>query len=214
MQDSVETVDVIVPTCGDIDVWKPLAERAQQSAFNQVVKANRVIWSHKATVSEARNFGASLSTGDWLIFLDADDELDPRYIEHMIAGSGDIRQPSTLGVVNGVEDDFPVLIEQKSLIIGNYLIIGSMVRRKLFLSVGGFRDFPILEDWDLFIRLALAGAKIGKCPDAIYRVHVLPDSRNKQGDSIHGSVYSQIQREHEAAWFAKFHRDESSLYVV
>jgi glycosyltransferase involved in cell wall biosynthesis len=32
----------------------------------------------------ARNIGLDNATGEWVLFLDADDELDPRYLEHML----------------------------------------------------------------------------------------------------------------------------------
>jgi GT2 family glycosyltransferase len=155
------------------------------------------------TVSQARNIGALHVGADWLIFLDADDELDPRYVEEMLAGEGDIRQPSTLGVINGVEDDYPVLIPPgPNFMAKNHLIIGCMVRRDLFIAAGGFRDLPVLEDWDLWIRLRLAGATVGQCPKAVYRVHVRPNSRN-QDVGLHARVFQQIQDEHSAAWFVR-----------
>jgi GT2 family glycosyltransferase len=143
-----------------------------------------------------RNCAAAHSTADWLIFLDADDELDPEYIEWMLQGTTDIRQPATLGVVDGVEDDYPVVIPPKpNILTGNHLVIGSMVRRELFQSVGGFRPLPVLEDWDLWIRCFRAGATWGVCPKAIYRVHVRQGSRNTDL-ALHGAVYQQIQQEY------------------
>jgi GT2 family glycosyltransferase len=144
-----------------------------------------------------------LSDAEWLIFLDADDELDSHYIEEMLKGQGDIRQPSTLGVVNGKEDDYPVLIPPHpgGFLVGNHLVIGCMVRRKLFLDVGGFRNLPILEDWDLWIRCILYDGKVGTVPKAIYRVHVNPNSRNQQDG--HGKTYTEIQGLYINEWRAK-----------
>lgn len=198
-QDSVEaelgmtTVGIIVPVFGDHDVWKALADRAVESALAQTVAAE-VVLSYGETLAEARNNGARQSSSDFLIHLDADDELDPYYIEAMLQGTGDLRQPSTLGVVNGVEDDYPVLIPPHSggMLVGNHLIIGTMVRRSLFEAVGGFRDLPVLEDWDLWLRCIIAGAKLGTASKAIYKVHVRPDSRNTEANG-HGRVYTEIQ---------------------
>jgi GT2 family glycosyltransferase len=191
-------VEVIVPTFGDKYLWSALVDRAVVSVMRQTVKTK--VWrSHEADLSTARNAGAWAAASEWLIFLDADDELDPRYVECMLKGTGDIRQPSTLGIVNGVEDDYPVLIPLKqNLLHGNHLVIGSMVRRSLLLEVGGFRELPILEDWDCWIRLWLAGAEIGTAPDAVYRVHVREGSRNKQGDHMHGRLFTEIQQRYTA----------------
>jgi hypothetical protein len=41
---------------------------------------------------------------------------------------------------------------------GNWLVIGCVARTDLLREVGGFRDFPVYEDWDLWLRCWLAGA--------------------------------------------------------
>lgn len=200
----METVDVVIASYGDIEIWRPYAERAIRSVHAQTVKASLYAYhNHQANdPGTARNASAVGTNADWLIFLDADDELDPLYVEVMLAGEGDIRQPSTIGVYqDGGTDDYPVLIPPNpgGMMVGNHLIIGCMVRRTLFEIVGGFReDLPILEDWDFWIRCQLAGGTVGQCPEAIYRVHVNPGSRNTQ--SNHGQIYSEIQARYQTAW--------------
>lgn len=199
-----ETVDVIVPTFGD-PKWRETALRAIYSAEAQTVRPHRIWPVFDDTLAAARNYGGLHSQADWLIFLDADDELDPHYIEHMLAGEGDMRWPSTLGIVDGVEDDEPVLLQLRPGergITRNHMVIGTMVRREQFLAVGGFRDLPILEDWDCWIRLQLAGAVPMPCPEAVYRIHVRKDSRNHNIDE-HGYWYSQIQGLYQDEWNAK-----------
>jgi GT2 family glycosyltransferase len=201
----MDTVDVVVATYGNQELWDDLAERAVASAENQTVRPETILRSHGSSdLSHARNVGAGEAMADWLIFLDADDELDPRYIEFMLKGEGDLRQPSTLGVVDGREDDYPVLIppHQGGFMVGNHLVIGTMIRRDLFYEVGGFRNLPVLEDWDLWIRLRLHGAQLSTCPEAVYRVHVRSESRN-QDIGLHSQVYSQIQSEYQMEWHAK-----------
>jgi len=191
----MESVAVIIATFGNGELWAALSERAEASVVNQEHPPTEIFRIHGPDLCTARNMGADLSTTDWLIFLDADDELDPYYIEKMLEGSGDIRQPSTLGIVNDVEDDYPVLIPPKAnLLQGNHLVIGSMIRSELFEIVGGFRDLPVLEDWDLWIRCWLAGAVIRPCPEAVYRVHVNPSSRNQGVD--HNRIYKKLQNEY------------------
>lgn len=194
-----ETVDIIIGYYGGKDEWGPLAQWAKKSALEQTHQPYTVFTVYRAEgLSAARNAGAERSAADWLIFLDADDELDPHYIEEMLKGHGDVRQPMTLGVhADGHEDDYPVLIPPKlpNFLCGNHLVIGSMVRRDLFLRVGGFRDLTCLEDWDLWIRCLLDGAQFGTS-QAVYRVHVRPESRNKDV-SLHSAVYSEIQQRYQ-----------------
>lgn len=172
-------VTVIIPVFGDVERWAPLAQRALSSALNQTAPAADVVVSVADTLEEARNRPALAAETEWLCFLDADDELDAGYLECMLAGTGDLRQPSTLGIVDGVEDAEPVLLPAKPLLNGNYIVVGAFVRREIFESAGGFTSLPAYEDWDLWIRCWLEGAVITTCPEAIYRVHIRPGSRNQ-----------------------------------
>lgn len=191
-------VGVVVATYGDISVWGDLAHRAITSVDRQTVLPEVINWSHGDTLKEARNRGAAACDVDWLIFLDADDELDEGYIEAMLKVDGDIRRPATIGVYeDGTTDREPVMIPVPAggLTESNYIVIGAMIRKIDFQAVGGFNDFPILEDWHLFLRLVRAGAKITEVPDAIYRVHVRSDSRNTHSAATHGRYYTAIRAE-------------------
>lgn len=185
---------VIIPTYGDKSFWEPYAENAFDSALAQT-NIPYVIWLHddEGSAASVRNVAARYVPRDVesLIFLDADDELDERYVEVMLSGVGDILQPSTLGIYpDRTTDDYPVLIPEKELITGNYIVIGAMVNRRKFNDVGGFRELAAFEDWDLWMRMVYqADATIGKCPDAVYRILVRPDSRNQTNDSL----FKQLQ---------------------
>lgn len=163
-----EAVTIIIPTFGNHDQWLPLARRAAASAIAQTVPPARVVVSMTTTLAMARNGPAEWARTEWLCFLDADDELDVRYVEAMLAAEGDVRQPAT---VSAGAQDRPTVIPAKHLMSGNYIVVGAFVRTELFLDVGGFRELPAYEDWDLWIRCWLAGAHIGCAPDAVYRVH-------------------------------------------
>lgn len=187
-------VTVIVPLFGDIDRWLPLAERAAGSAVAQTVPPDQVIVSQGETLARARNGAALRARTEWLIFLDADDELDVDYVRAMLAGTGDLRKPATLGIrPDGVEDAAPIVIPARPLMDVNHIVIGAMVRRALFLEVGGFDHLPAYEDWDLWLRMWLAGGEIDTCPEAIYRVHVNPIGRNALPRSRAVEVYHQVR---------------------
>lgn len=192
----MDDVTVVVATFGAMQ-WVVKAGKAATSARRQSVPAQVVIY-HGDTLHDARNQGANLATTEWLVFLDADDGLDPHYIEAMLAGDGDLRQPATLGMYDdGHYDDTPVVIPAKASILdGNWMVIGTMVRREMFLDVGGFRDLPAWEDWDLWIRCIRAGATLGVVPEAIYRVGVNAHGRNSIEPSTAQALYSRIREEY------------------
>ena len=201
-------ISVIVATFGDRSVWEPLAERAMHSVRFQTEMPREILRIHGDTLAEARNRGAEESEGDYLLFLDADDELDAAYVEAMTAainrsdttGKTWLYQPATLGVYeDGTEDAEAVLIPQKnSLYDGNWLVIGTVCERSVFLDVGGFDpEFDICEDWETFIRIRIAGAGFIQVPEAVYRVHVRPDSRNKD-QQAQIDVFRKVQSMYRA----------------
>lgn len=159
--------------------------------------AEDVVHVHAETLCDARNCAAIQLNTDWIIFLDADDDLKSDYIKEMKIGAepGMLLQPATLGCVDGKYDNYPVVIPPKDLYKANYLVIGTAVERERFIEVGGFRDLPALEDWDLWIRLVISGCSVKRVPFAVYIVNVMPDSRN-QNTQQHHQVYRKVQRDY------------------
>lgn len=198
-------VSVIVATCGDRKLWNEMADRACTSVEKQTYLKNvELARVHKDTLHEARNSGVEGSSGKWIIVLDADDELHPEYIESMLAGSGDLRYPMLQQYVNGVPDDPRDLHRSiPSLMILNYICIGAMVRREQFLNLGGFRDLPAYEDWDLWLRFWIDGADIRLCQNAIYKQHVRRGSRNDLPEVERCRLHKQIFNEYEPLARAK-----------
>jgi glycosyltransferase involved in cell wall biosynthesis len=178
-------VTVVVATFGDTS-WIELAERrAIRSAAAHGVP---VIHHHAATLHDARNGGLDRVDTEWVCHLDADDELEPGYLTAMASGVADVRAPAVRYVrrasVPG-EAAVPKVAGHTHdctagcLVDGNWLVVGSLVRTDLVRQVGGWRDFPWSEDWDLWLRCHLAGATFEAIPDAVYRAHVRPNSRNR-----------------------------------
>lgn len=172
-------VSIIVGTHGD-ESWRTLAEtRALPSAYAQTLPAREVIHVHADTLHEARNEGAQRASGEWLCYLDADDELHRHYLRRMAEGTADLRGPSVQYVRPDGMVNRPLVIEPMDLRNGNYLVIGTLVRRQMFLDVGGFRDWEFYEDWCLWQRCWLAGATIEQLPGAVYKAYMRWDSRNR-----------------------------------
>lgn len=177
-------VSIAVATFGE-PKWVQLAnERAIPSAQQQGVQ---VIHCHADTLHDARNLALARVDTEHVIFLDADDELEPGYVQHMATGRADIRAPS-VRYVRANARGHPKLPQvaghrhtctQDCLTQGNWLVIGSCARTEAMKKVGGWRDFPWSEDWDMWLRCYLAGYTIEPLPQAVYRAHVNPRSRNR-----------------------------------
>lgn len=201
------SITVIVVSYGD-SVWMDLARRrALPSAILAAGGSKNVLWSQtQPTLQMARNVEGMKADTDWIIFLDADDELDKNYVKAMQARiqllpPGDfIIQPSTLGVVDGLEDPYEVLIPPKpSLFDGNHCVIGSAVPARLFQRVDGFDNWPFWEDWGLWLKCLKAGAQFVTCPEAIYRVHTdtARKSRNQVNSTEARQLFEQMRRHYQ-----------------
>lgn len=185
------SVAIVIATYGDYEWRRHGAELRDRTEDQQGVET---IHFHGTSLSQARNYGAAQTDAEWLVFLDADDRLEDGYVEAMNNGTEAMRQPATRGFYpSGEQDDEAVLIPERNLMQANFLVIGTMVNRSLFDEVGGFRELPILEDWDLFIRMWLAGGEYEPIEDAVYWVYVRENSRNLQ-QNLHTRVYNEIKR--------------------
>lgn len=202
-------IGVVVGTFGDQEKWQPLAERALDSVRAQTTAPEEAVWVHADTLQEARNEGAGFLIKEYncsqLIFLDADDELDPGYVEAMTAawefnsvnGEHFLYRPITQGIHPDGTVEEPRWIERTDMTTRNCAVIGTMCPSQLFVEVGGFDDYPILEDWALWRKIIAAGAGMIDVGNAIYKVHVIPDSRNmSRNHGGPGGVYSLIRKRH------------------
>lgn len=177
-------VTIAVCTYGD-DAWRELAHsRALPSAVNE----GPAVYRHGTTLAEARNAALAAVTTEFIIYLDADDELTPGYVAAMARGRADIRacavqyvtdgKHGAAGIprVNGSEVPTPSLA---CLLRGNWIAIGAAARTAVLRKAGGWREWPMYEDWELWLRCMRAGAAVEAIPDAVYRAHVRAGSRNR-----------------------------------
>lgn len=202
-------VSVVISTYGE-EAWRDLAmSRAYPSALDQ--GAYEIVVGHddQATIAQVRNALAEKTTGDWLCFLDADDELGPRYIWAMQRAlkqrrGGDGAPPPLLTPaiqyvhISG-KRQAPKFWPMGDLSKDNFLVVGTLVERNLFMEVGGFEDYPHgFEDWSLWAKCWKAGAEIIQVRRAIYIAHINPGSKHRQGwrdRKWQVAMHQQVQRE-------------------
>jgi len=116
-------------------------------------------------VCAARNYGAAKSTGDYLIFLDADDVLESGYAESclkaLVSAPDDVAYAYSGMQTFGLEArDFPSRpFDARRLVKKNFVNVSAMIRRSIFLDAGGFDPSwgKGLEDWEFWVRLLSRG---------------------------------------------------------
>jgi glycosyltransferase involved in cell wall biosynthesis len=160
--------EIIVSDGGSRDKTREIAEK--YTAKITVYQGGK-----KQTIGQARNAGAALAQGDFLVFLDADvhifnpDEFLHRALAHFkkdpnLSGLGGwlrvFKEMETIGDKIG----YGILTNWSLVLYNNILHSGAgcgefgMIKTAVFKSVGGYReDLAVDEDQDLFRRLAKIG---------------------------------------------------------
>ncbi|MBI3317689.1 MAG: glycosyltransferase family 2 protein [Candidatus Omnitrophica bacterium] len=153
----------------------------------------RYVRKENGGTGSARNLGISLSRGQFIAFLDGDDLWLPKKLEAQMEAFR--REPGAAAVQCGVycvNDELEPFEEricrpQEDHLL-NFLLFKNLpgfssavvVRRGLFDRIGGFgTDLVILSDWDMAIRIALAGT-LRSIPEplVLYRHYPGNQSRN------------------------------------
>ncbi len=183
--------------------WRDLAiSRALPSAVAQ--GDHEIIVLHDpdpgASLGKLRNRAGDMATSDYLVFLDADDELEPGYIDAMREIETDVRIPMVRVLIGDPRHDSPppdpFEIEPRHILDGNFIVVGAAIRRDLFLKVGGFGNQFFIEDWVLWIRAWIAGASMKLSPKSTYRQNWREGSRNQPERTAYLKVYDQIRQQY------------------
>lgn len=182
--------EVVVVDDGSTDETASVLAELRLSGLRYIHQPNQ-------GVSAARNNGLAASSADYLLFLDDDDTLPPEALElltdaltaaprpDVVHGDWDfvldrsgqhLRQPADLGA-NPIE----------TLLCRNPMALHSLLlRREPVVALGGFRDRQgALEDWELWLRLAAAGATFRHVPHVVAHYHWRPGSGSSHADRMH-----------------------------
>ena len=134
----------------------------------------------------ARNLGARLARGEWIAFLDADDDWAPEKLSVQLAAADegigliytDRLNFGNLDRYKERQSDSVVLHQGdvfEPLLLGNFITLSSvLMRREWFERLGGFSLNHIgVQDWDFWLRYAAAGGLVKLCEEPLtrYRIH-------------------------------------------
>jgi len=147
-------------------------------SFSKKLPSIRVVASSKRSVPYQRNFGVQFAHGDWFVFVDADGEFSPYFIERctIFIESQNPTVFSTWFLPDGTvaADALLTLLStmtlEMSLVVKRQIAPGplSIVSRTAYDSVGGYNEeHSFGEDFDFGLRLAKAGYTLSILREAL-----------------------------------------------
>lgn len=227
---SARTIAVIIATCNHARLLQRCLEslEVQSRPANEIIVVDdgstdetpsvltsarvpglRVVRQSNQGVSAARNRGLASTDAEYVLFLDDDDTLPIRALEHLtdaiaVLPSPDVAHGDWEFVVDATGkrlsqhasfEDRPI----EGLLIQNPIAVHSaLVRRDRVVGLGGFRDRQgALEDWELWLRLACAGAHFRHVPRIVAHYHWRAGSGSSHVDRMHAARMA-ILTEHRA----------------
>jgi len=147
--------------------------------------------------ARARNIGLKATSGEWVVFLDADDTIHPHFLRRMrhiaarrpevdIVACGYTRLDAN-GRVSASIPPLPLDIDPVVVCSAGPpgAIHSFMVRRGRVMEAGGFDEtLTTSEDWDLWLRIALAGARFAVTPRLLAFYWSTPNSLTRRGERM------------------------------
>jgi len=163
----------------------------------------RVIHQENRGLSAARNCGISLSSGEYILCLDADDMITPTLLEksfHVLESCPETGVVSTPPQHFGDQDYIwkPIPFSFYQLLRENLLHASCLFRRDIWKAVGGYDENMQAgcEDWEFWIRVAKAGWKFARIDEPLFLYRKHGKSRDSGAQKRRQEIFSYIQRKH------------------
>ena len=164
--------------------------------------------------SVARNTGIAAATGEYILPLDADDIIEPTYVQ--LAYEALEKNPQ-LGIVYCRADFIgaqsgPWELPDYSypeILLGNCIFCTALFRKSDWEKVGGYKTVMRLgwEDYEFFLSLIERGLGVYCIPQVLfhYRKHGSSRTTNTESDENTAIMWGDIRRHHKALFFKNYH---------
>jgi glycosyltransferase involved in cell wall biosynthesis len=172
----------------------------------------RLVQQSNMGVARARNRGVVEARGELIVFLDADDILEPTFIERTYEAlertnaAYAYTDARTFGPRASLVPIRP--FDGNALFEGNFIPVTALLKKSVFLEVGGFDpSWPAHEDHELWARLFVRGHYGVLVPEPLFRYRFHGPSRNtalteEQRRDLHARLVLQYPR-HGWRWLAR-----------
>ena len=151
------------------------------------VKDSRIkyVYTDQKGVSFARNYDVSISSGEYILPLDADDKIEKTYIEKavnvMIKDQGISLVYCDAMLFGSINRKWTLPnYNYKDLLIENSIFCTSLYKKSDFEAVNGYNTNMVegFEDWDFWIKLLVNDKKVFKIEETLFYYRIKENSRN------------------------------------
>lgn len=158
-----------------VDNASPREETA--AAIAEAMGVHTIRLSDPTSLGTARNLGCELLANcDYIVTLDGDDVLRPRYVE-VVWRAADERSADVVytaaelfGSASGVIFSPPLGGERRDLRRGNFIPAMALFKHSLWRAAGGFDpNLAFFEDWDFWLSCAERGATFHGLDEVLWR---------------------------------------------
>lgn len=197
--------EVIIVDDGSTD---PITQYTVNKIKEQNLKNVVVIKKENGGVSSARNVGLEAAKGDYVLFLDADDKLNNKYLKETTKildnkhGSSFVYTSSIFFNEKKKIKVFNLKYNFYSLLFRNYIPVTSLIRREDFVSIGGYKKCSY-EDWEMYINLGKNGFKGFYLKKYLFLYRVHEDSKQHTDDVKKQKNIEEIRNIHKDLYNAE-----------
>lgn len=199
--------EIIVVNDGSTDNTREVAERYMFRDFPLLDSPVKVINQVNKGLSSARNTGIMNATGDYCLFLDADDMLMENAIDvitrKILETNSDVVAPSfqEFGKSNRTVILQPIH-EVRELIVGNRFGYFSAIRRSVLLEIGGYSPRMAWgwEDYHLWYDIFTRGKSLAVLQDVLVKYRVKDSSMITVANQHADELWAQIKKDFPYLW--------------
>lgn len=182
-------VDIIIPIKQEDNYYWSLMGRAVRSVLKQTFKDFRlIIQVYDKEVADGRNLGLEQGSNPYCLTLDADDWLEPTFLEETVSLMKEFDIVATGARFTNGSDFHPSSTGFEDT---NQILNCSLFKREILDAISFDNKLVGLEDYDFWLKATRCGYKVGTIDKPLVNISDLPNSRNKGFN--HEQLYKQIK---------------------